>query len=135
MASDLAYISPEAMAICLSSLTPLEQLTLPRPNRVILRPPPPTRTVLPVLTSSSFKGTGEYLGHLFAHIDPPRLKDVDIVNFPNPAMFDVSQISQFNARTETFEEAHMLCNRDFVDVILSSSKGTTGGPNAKTQFG
>jgi len=51
--SDSAYISPEAMAICLSSsLTAREQLTPPHPDHhIILRLPPPTRTVLPVLTS------------------------------------------------------------------------------------
>ena len=50
------YISPEAMVTALSVLTSLEELTLrfqsPRscPDRASRRPPPSTRSVLPVLT-------------------------------------------------------------------------------------
>ncbi len=66
------YIPPEAMADCLSSLTGLEQLQIefrslqPRPEEASRRLPPLTCTILPLLTSLSFKGVGEYLEVLFA---------------------------------------------------------------------
>ena len=124
-------ISPEAMVDSLSSLTRLEQLELhclgPRSNHASRPPPPLTRTVLPVLTSLAFGGEGEYLDHLFALTHFPLLKDVDIAFRPS-VIFDVSQISRFIGHTEAFEvfdQAHMLFNRDNVEVTVSSSKGAT----------
>jgi hypothetical protein len=126
------YIPPEAMVDNLSSLTRLEQLQLhfhfgPCSDHASRRPPRLTRTVLPVLTSLAFSGEGEYLDHLFAHTHFPQLKDVDITFF-DPVIFDVSQISRFIGHTEAFEvfdQAHMLFNRDNVEVTVSSSKGAT----------
>jgi hypothetical protein len=58
------YISPEAMATCLSVLAKLEKLVIrfesprsrPGWNSGRRRPPPPPRTLLPVLTESGSKG-------------------------------------------------------------------------------
>ena len=102
------YISPEAMVTCLSVLTSLDRLSLEfqsprsRPDRESRRPPPSTRSVLPVLTYFSFKGVSEYLEDLVARIDAPRLNSLDITFF-NDIVFDTPQFIQFISRTPTFE--------------------------------
>jgi hypothetical protein len=69
------YISPDAMVAALSALTGLEELSIrfqsPRscPDQASRRPSPLARSVLPVLTTFSFKGVGEYLEDLVASID------------------------------------------------------------------
>jgi hypothetical protein len=71
------YISPEAMATCLSGLTRLEYLEIEfespqsRPDhwQNSRRPPLPTRNPLPVLTVLLFKGVSEYLEDLVVRID------------------------------------------------------------------
>ena len=76
-------------------LTRLEQFQLhfrfrPCSDYASPRPPPLTRTVLPVLTSLAFSGADEFLDYLFARTHFPLLKDVDIAFCP-PVIFDVSQ--------------------------------------------
>ena len=59
------YISPDAMVALISALFSLKTLSLEfqspqsRPDRGTLRPPPPKRPVIPVLTSFHFKGVIE----------------------------------------------------------------------------
>jgi hypothetical protein len=69
------YISPEAMVAALSTLTSLRHFWLhfqsPYPYQESRRPPPLSRSVLPVLTSLSIKGVCEYLDDLMARIDIP----------------------------------------------------------------
>jgi hypothetical protein len=110
------YISPEAMATALSTLTRLDFLEfgfespLSRPNWASRRPPPPTRSVLPVLTYFGFLGVCEYLEDLLAHIDAPRLNNLDVTFF-NQIVFDTPQFIQFISRTpnlETFEKALLV---------------------------
>jgi len=120
-------ISPEEMVDSLSSLTRLEQLEHhylgPRSNHASRRPPPLTRTVLPVLNSLAFSGAGLF----FARTHFPLLNDVDIT-FRPPVIFDVSQISRFIGHTEAFEvsdQAHILLNRNVAEVTVSSSKRAT----------
>jgi hypothetical protein len=66
------YISPETIVTCLSVLTRLETRDIgferyPHPkNR---RPPPPTHTLLPVLTRLRFIGFDAYLEDFLARID------------------------------------------------------------------
>jgi len=130
------YIPPEAMADCLSSLTGLEQLQIefrslqPRPEEASRRLPPLTCTILPLLTSLSFKGVGEYLEVLFAWIEVPLLEDVRIYFF-NPVIFDFSRISLFLGRKETvktLDQARIFfdLDRDVVKVTLSSRNWTIG---------
>jgi hypothetical protein len=69
------YVSPAAMVTCPSVLTRLESLRIgyrscPHQKRQ-LPPPPPTRTLLPVLIEFGFIGTSEYLEDLVAQIDIP----------------------------------------------------------------
>jgi hypothetical protein len=103
------YISPNAMVTALSVLTSLEYLTLefqsPRscPDQASRRPPPSTRSVLPILTRFWFKGVAEYLEDLVAHIDAPRLNELNIAFF-NDIAFDTPHFIQFITRTPTSRE-------------------------------
>jgi len=71
------YISPEAMVTCLSALPKLEYLSItflsPRspPGSESRRLPPLPRSVLPTLTSLSFRGAHEYLECIISQIDAP----------------------------------------------------------------
>jgi hypothetical protein len=103
---DSGYISPEAMVTCLSVLIRLESLSIKfksprcRPNRKSRRPP--TRIVLPVLTTLEFRGVGEYLEDLVARVDAPQLDDLTITFF-HQLIFDTPQINQFISRTPRFK--------------------------------
>jgi hypothetical protein len=107
------YISPEAMVTCLSVLTRLERLdiefkysqSLPDPKSQ--RPPPPTRTLLPVLTEMWFGGVSEYFEDIAARIDAPLLDKLTITY--HEATFDTPQLTQFISRTpklKAYDEAH-----------------------------
>jgi hypothetical protein len=77
------YISPEVMVTFLSMLTSRERLGIRfkspqgRPDRKNRRPPPRTRTLLPVLTELRFGGVNEYLEDLAARIDAPLLNPIE----------------------------------------------------------
>jgi hypothetical protein len=113
---DSGYISPEAMATCLSVLTSLDTLTLGFGfffSRSRSRPPM-TRSILPDLTSFQFKGASEYLDDLVARIDAPRLNRLSITFFPQ-MNYDTPHLVQFISRTPRFEgpnEAHV----HFLDI-------------------
>ena len=122
------YISPEAMVTALSTLTNLRSLKLefrsPRsyPDQASRRPPPPTRSVLPVLTYFWFKGVTEYLEDLVALIDTPRLDDLNIILF-NQILFDTPQFIQFVSRAprlKALEKARILFKADAASINLSS---------------
>jgi hypothetical protein len=110
------YISPEAMITCLSLLTSLEQLFLgfnsPQscPDQESRRPPPPTRSILPVLTVFWFKGVSEYLEDLVSWIDSPRLDWLSITFF-NDLDFNTPELNQFISRTPAlgeYDEARLI---------------------------
>jgi hypothetical protein len=122
------YFSPEAMATALSALTHLERLALQfqsprsRPDRASRLPAPPTRSVLSVLTEFEFKGDGEYLDDLVAHIDAPRLNKLFIKVF-NDIVFDTPQLMRFICRTPTLkspEKVHVTFSEVDATVHLSS---------------
>ena len=124
------YISPEAMVTSLSTLTSLEDLSLkfesPRscPDWANRRLPPPTRSVLPVLTSFSFTGVCEYLEDVVTRIDAPRLKRLYITLF-NQIVFEIPQFIQFISRSpisETFKKAFVVFQHPVASVALSSSQ-------------
>jgi hypothetical protein len=129
------YVSPEAMADCLSSVAGLKELQIEfqrsrrHPDIASCRPPPIKRSVLPVLTTLSFKGANKYLDELFVHVDAPLLESVDI-HFFKPTIFDISKFVPFIGHTGTFEafhQVHMHFHHDFVRTILSPRTGSTGG--------
>ena len=103
------YITPEAMIASLSVLTRLEKLRIefksPRccPDRTRRRPPPPTRTLLPVLAKLEFDGVSEYLEDLVAGIDAPLLKTLDL-SFFHQLIFDTPRLTQLINRTPNFKE-------------------------------
>ena len=113
------YISPEVMVTCLSVLTSLKILYISfesprsRPDRKSRRPPPPTRTLLPVLTELIFKGVSEYLEDLLARIDAPLL-DKSSIFFFHQLIFDLPQLAQFISRTPKFK-AHDQARVSFYD--------------------
>jgi hypothetical protein len=108
------YISPEAMATCLSMLTSLETLYLQfespqsSPDQENRHPPPLTRSVLPALTYFSFRGVNEYLEELVARIDTPGLHWLSITFF-NDVDFDVPELIQFITRKfEAPKDVHVV---------------------------
>ena len=111
------YISPEAMATALSVLTRLKSLSIEfesprsRPDRRPRRLPPPTHTVLPVLTNLMFKGVAEYLEDLVARIDAPLLDKLAII-FLHQMIFNCPHLTRFISRTPKFK-AHDEARVDF----------------------
>ncbi len=100
------YISPEMIVPCLSTLTRLKFLLLgfesPRsgPDRERQRHPPPTRAILPALTTFLFRGVSEYLEDLVSRIDAPQLDQLSITFF-HQLIFDTPQLTQFISRIPT----------------------------------
>jgi hypothetical protein len=125
------YISPDAMVTALTALTCLRHLNLgfrsPRsyPDQASRLPPPPTRTVLPALTTISFKGVCEYLDDLVARIDAPQLNNLYIMFF-NDIVFDAPQFIRFISRIPTLkplENAHVVFGHG--KAIIDSSSQTS----------
>jgi hypothetical protein len=98
------YISPEAIVTVLSTLTSLRSLLLEfqsplsRPEWTSRRPPPSTRSVLPVLTFFVFSGVSEYLDDIVARIDAPQLELLSTSLF-SQISFNAPQVVQFVSRT------------------------------------
>jgi hypothetical protein len=123
------YISPEVMVNCLPGLTRLESLDIAfesprsRPDRKSRRPPPSTRTLLPVLTKLRFRGVSEYLEDLVARVDTPLMDECHITFF-HQLIFDTPQLAQFISRTpklKTHDEARVFFSASAVSVTLSQT--------------
>ena len=94
------------------------------PDRTSQRPaaPPLTRFILPVLTHFWYKGVGEYLDDIVAHIDTPRLLLFHIIFF-NQIFFDTPQLIQFISRTpilEALDKARIAFTNGAAMVNISS---------------
>lgn len=118
------------MATALSTSSSLGSLNLrfksllSHPDEAIRRPSPPTRLVLLVLESFSFKGVGEYLENLMVRIDAPLLKKL-VITFVNQIPFDTPQLFQSINRTSAFktpEQARVYFMEDAAIVGLSSRR-------------
>ena len=102
------YISPEAMATCLSSLTKLEFFNLhfnsPRscPHQSNGHLSSLTHVDLPALTHFSFRGIDKYIEDFVARINAPLLKYIRVW-FSNQLLFDISQLAQFIVRGGNFK--------------------------------
>jgi hypothetical protein len=123
------YLSPDAMAAALSTLTKLEDLSLkftsPEscPDLETRRLPPSTRSVLPVLEYFSFMGVSEYLEDLVTDIDAPRLDKLRITFF-NDSVFDTPRLIQFISRTpisSALENVYIALSDRAARVILYGS--------------
>ncbi|KAI9510669.1 hypothetical protein F5148DRAFT_541992 [Russula earlei] len=103
---DSGYISPDALVICLSSMTCLESLALgfqsPRscPAPASRRPPPPTRTVLPALNLIWFQGVSDYFEDIVSCIDAPLLHNLRVIFFMNLIFNTISQVHQSPTRAQ-----------------------------------
>jgi hypothetical protein len=128
------YISPEAMATCLSTLTRLKELYLSfqspqsRPDRDQASRPPPTlaHIILPSLTRLHFRGVTEYLEDLVAQIDVPLLAYTHITFF-NQIVFDISHFPKFLCRAEQYavlDQADIVLYANSISVTLSSKSRT-----------
>jgi hypothetical protein len=128
------YISPEAMATCLSTLTRLKVLNLSfesphsRPDRDQASRPPAklAHIILPSLTHLRFWGVTEYLDDLVAQIDVPLLAYIGI-KFFNQIVFDISHFPKFLCRAEQYvvlDQADIVLRDDNISVTLSSKSGT-----------
>ena len=112
------YISPEAMAFSLSTLTRLEELYLQfrsprsRAARENTHPSALSRVVLPALTRLWFKGDSEYVEDIMSRIDAPLLDNMDITFF-NQLVFDTPQLRRFISRTGILRAPD--CARIFFD--------------------
>jgi hypothetical protein len=115
------YISPEAMATCLSVLTRLEGLDItfesrqnhPDWNSRGPPSPPQTRALLPILTTLRFRGVTDYLEDFVARIDAPLLNNLAITFF-NELGFDTLQLTQFIGRTpklKTHDKVHVVLTK------------------------
>jgi hypothetical protein len=127
---DPGYISPEAMATFLASLTSLEYLHLgfdpaarrPRPP---IRHPLPTRVELPSLTYLWFSGNSDYLDQFLDRINAPLLYCFEMVL--NQTDLNVLQLTEFIDRVERFkvlDRAEVFFENRTVVVTLSSQKET-----------
>ena len=122
------YISPEAMVISLSGLPRLKFLYLgfkspqSRPDQERRRPPPPSLTVLPALTSFLFRGVSEYLEDLLSRINTPQLDQLFITYF-HQLIFDTPHLTQFISRIPTLKahdqvQARLVFSERHVGVIF-----------------
>jgi hypothetical protein len=118
------YISPEAMATCLTTLTNLKRLQLefesPQscPDQENRRSPPPTRSLLPALTYFWFKGVNEYLEEFVARIDAPRLCQLQATFF-NDIDFDTAEVIRFVSRSSTLKALNRatVCFQDQIASV------------------
>jgi hypothetical protein len=125
------YISPEAMATCLSALSNLESLVLefqsPRSHPTQDKRPssPLTRAALPALTSFDFQGVSEYLEDLVTHMDAPLLNRVTF-RFFNQLTFDNPQLSQFIDRTRILKSLNLGSIEFLSDVVKTTFTSLVG---------
>jgi hypothetical protein len=123
---DSGYISPEVIVTCLAVLVNLKYFAigsehhLSPSDRELQLPPPPSRTVLPVLpvlTHFEFRGVSKYLEDLVARIDAPFLDAVWIPIYE--LAFEIPQLAHFLMRTtrvEAANEAHVVFSGEVVQV-------------------
>jgi hypothetical protein len=123
------FISPEAMAASLSTLSSLKIFTLEyldfqssqsRPDTESRSLPPPKRSILPALYNFRFKGVTEYLEDLVTFIDVPQLETLEITFF-NQVDFDCPRLAQFincSQKLRACHEAHVEVSDSRASVKL-----------------
>jgi hypothetical protein len=119
------YISPGAMANCLSSLTKLRNFRLefdsPRSRPDRLSRYPSSVTHAPALLHFRFRGDNEYLEQFVARFNAPLVKVIYITLF-NRLFFDISQLSWFIDRVgndKIIQKAAIRFGPDEASVVLS----------------
>ena len=115
------YISPDALATCLSMLKRLEFIGViflsldSFPSLTNQSPPPRTRAVLPALKTFVFEGVSEYSEDLIARIDTPLLSSFGLQFFYQP-IFDIPQVPQFLRCVEKFKPP-LTADIYFLDLV------------------
>ena len=135
------YFPPDAIVTALSTLTSLDYLDLgfisfrSFPDQASRRPPPSTRTVLPVLTTFYFKGIGEYLEDLVAGIDAPKLGRLGITFFDD-IIFDASKLIQFISRPPKLNglKKANICIYNYAAGINLSPQTSRDGVDVKLEI-
>jgi hypothetical protein len=120
------YISPKAMAASLSALPMLEKFTIEYRGAAYLPDqirPPPSRAVLPALTSFQFRGASKYLEDLVARIEGPQLIAITIAYSEPPGDFPVAQLIEFIdrsvcPRSAIFRRAHVAIFNHHVSLTF-----------------
>ena len=96
------YISPEAMTTCLAALSNLKELYMGfQFGTDETSPPPPTRDVLPSLTSFQFTGASNYLEEFVARIETPRLTTLSITFYD--LILPIPQLHRFLGLSNRFK--------------------------------
>jgi len=101
--SESGFLSPKEIVAGISALTKLKVFSLEfeydTRETESQHAPPPTRAVLPALSSFKFKGVSEYLEVLVAVIDAPQLDHMEIVFYSfNQVIFETPQLLQLIGR-------------------------------------
>ncbi|KAI0271891.1 hypothetical protein BGY98DRAFT_1189497 [Russula aff. rugulosa BPL654] len=126
------YVSPEAMATCLSAIPGLKYLRFefdsPQsfPNGESRRHPPLARSTLPALHELIFEGINEYFEDLVSRIDTPVIRELKITFF-HQHFYEFSQLSQFIGRVEVFKSpghTNMELLNGVAEVSVSLGTGT-----------
>ena len=136
------YISPGAMASCLSSLSKLEDLQLgilvsPASYPDQNRRRPLTRVDLPYLIHLEFEGTNRYLEDFVARINTPLLR-VFRMMFIDSVLLNTPQLTDFVDRAGRFkvlDQAELDFHFYNVTVNLLSQKETVNRTILKVQSG
>jgi F-box-like len=149
-----ANFTPEEIATCLSPMKHLESLklkfvagdfpiragcyVLPSLTRIILSLPPPTRIVLPALTSLQFCCTSEFLEDLVSRLDVPSLEEMEI-KFPrsNEPVSNMSELPRFISRIETFgtfDQADIYMHSEDIQFVFSSQTSSVASAELSLTF-
>ena len=124
------YISPDALATCMSMLKRLEYVSIsfqfPNsfPNLTNRHPPPLTRAVLPALETFVFEGLSEYSEDLISRIDTPLLSYFSL-RFFYQHNFDIPQVPQFLNRIKNFKPP-LKAEIDFFGFTIGASLVSPG---------
>jgi len=132
------YISPDALATCLSMLKRLEFIGViflsldSFPSLTNQSPPPRTRAVLPALTTFVFEGVSEYSEDLIARIDTPLLSSFGLQFFYQP-IFDIPQVPQFLRCVEKFKPP-LTADIYFLDLAVVARFDSPGCDDVFLRF-
>jgi len=128
------YISPEAMATCLTALPFLESLAIgfrsPSSRPLQSNPPPLTRVALPALYGLAFSGVSEYFDDFVARIDTPRLAQL-IIAFSMDLIFDIPRLRSFIDRTggiKPFDGAAIQFSGRLISIVFGTPPLPPEGP-------
>jgi len=128
--TNAGYISPEALATCLSMLKRLECISISFQSlgsfpSLTHRPPPPlTRAVFPALRTFVFEGFSDYSEDLIARIGTPLLSTFSLNFFYQPIL-DIPQVPQFLRSVEKFKPP-LTADIHFSDFTIVASFDSPG---------